>query len=83
MKWININDKTPKHGDVILVSNSIGGQAVCIFLETKEMNKIFKKHGITSFEDEKKVPYHFSSQEVKGAELNNVQYWMPLPESPK
>lgn len=82
MKWININDKLPKHKEVILVRNSTGEHSVCIFIDSNEMNKVFIKNGIKNVENVDKNPYHFCSQEIQGATLNDVKYWMYLPETP-
>ena len=81
--WTRIKDKLPEHKEVVLVRNSTGGHSVCVFIDSIEMNETLKRNGLNNFEDVQKNPYHFCSQEVQGATLNDVQHWMPLPDPPK
>ena len=80
--WVSVKDSLPNHHDTIL-AHTKKGECVCIFVDTKEMNKTLKSKGYPEeCWDEYKKPYAFCSQELSGHVLNGVSHWMNIPEPP-
>lgn len=81
-EWIWVEDELPKHQESVL-GYTDKGQCVCIFIDTKEMNKKLTENGYSHEAwNEQTKPYSFASQERHGLILNGVTHWMPLPEMP-
>ena len=74
-KWIKIQDKLPKHKQLVLAFNVSGTAVVVIFLDNEETAKFLEEKGIHI---EKKRGYQFCSQEIPGNILEGVSHWMPI-----
>lgn len=77
-EWINAKDHLPEKDGRYLVcyniKNSIHYKIEILYFQIEDEEGNF---------DDKKNVFYYDSEEWGYVEIDNVEYWMPLPELPK